>query len=88
MTSPVSRLGFLVDDGYYSQESVLYWEFSDIKEWCQLKSKIPASRGGVYYGDRKIKYLQALAWWMTDLTLRGKIIDLNNFKTDIIDDAI
>ena len=25
---------------------------------------------------------------MTDLTLRGKIIDLNNFKTDIIADAI
>ena len=77
-----------VDDGYDSQESVLYWKFTDIKEWCQLKSKIPASRGGVSYGDRKIKCLQALAWWVTDLTLRGKIIDLNNFKTDIIDDAI
>ena len=25
---------------------------------------------------------------VTDLTLWGKIIDLNNFKTDIIDDAI
>ena len=25
---------------------------------------------------------------MTDLTLRGKIIDLNNFKTDILADAI
>ena len=25
---------------------------------------------------------------MTDLTLRGKIINLNNFKTDIIADAI
>ena len=25
---------------------------------------------------------------MTDLTLRGKIIDLNNFKTGIISDAI
>ena len=25
---------------------------------------------------------------MTDLTLRGKIIDLNNLKTDILDDAI
>ena len=77
-----------MDDGYDSQESVLYWEFIDIKGWCQLKSKIPASRGGVSYGDRKIKFLQALAWWVTDLTLWGKIIDLNNFKTDIISDAI
>ena len=24
----------LVDDGYESQESVLYLEFIDIKEWC------------------------------------------------------
>ena len=29
-----------------------------------------------------------MAWWVTDLTLRGNIIDLNNFKTDIIADAI
>ena len=43
---------------------------------------------GVSYGDRKIKYLQALAWWVTDLTLRGKIIDLNHFKTGIISDSI
>ena len=29
-----------------------------------------------------------MAWWVTDFTLRGNIIDLNNFKNDIIDDAI
>ena len=29
-----------------------------------------------------------MAWWVIYLTLRGKIIDLNNFKTDILDDAI
>ena len=49
---------------------------------------ITAIRGGWYYRDRKINFLQELAWWVTDLTLRGKIIDLNHFKTGIIDDAI
>ena len=78
----------LVDDGYDSQESVLYRKFTDIKEWCQLKANIPASRGGVYYGDRKIKLPQSLAWWVTYLTLQGKIIDLHNFKTGIIAYAI
>ena len=78
----------LVDDRYDSQESVLYWKISDIKELCQLKFKIPASRGGMSYGDRKINCLQALTWWVTDLTLRDKIINLNHFKTDIIADAI
>ena len=75
-------------DGYDSQESVIYWEFIDIKEWFQIKAKIPTSRGEVSYGDRKIKLLQALAWWVTDLTLWGKITDINNLKTDIIADSI
>ena len=52
-----------VDDKYDSQESVLYWRFTYIKEWCQLKANIPARRGGVYYGYRKINCLQSLAWW-------------------------
>ena len=58
-----------VDDGYDSQESVIYWKFTSIKEWCQITSKIPAIRGGVYCGDRKIKCLQALACWVTYLKL-------------------
>ena len=48
----INQVRVLVDNGYYSQESVLCWKFTDIKEWRQLKSKTPASRGGVYYGDR------------------------------------
>ena len=52
-----------------------------------IKANIPASRGGISYEDRKIKFLQPLAWWVMGLTLQGKIIDLNNFKTDILDDA-
>ena len=83
-----TQVRVLVDDGYDIQESVIYWEFTDIKEWCQIKSKIPASRGGVSYGDRKIKCLQELAWWVTYLTLRGKIIDPNNLKNDILADVI
>ena len=83
-----NQFWILVEDVYDSQESVIYWKFTDIKEWYQLIYKINASRGGVSYGDRKIKWIQALDWWVTYLTLRGKIIDLNNFKTDIIADAI
>ena len=50
-----TQVRVLVDYGHDSQESVLYWKISDIKEWCQLKSKIPAIQGGVSYGYRKIK---------------------------------
>ena len=41
-------------------------------------------RSGVSYGDRRKRCLQALAWWVIYLMLRGKIIDLNNFKTSIL----
>ena len=61
-----TQVRVLVENVYDSQESVLYWKFTDIKEWCQLKSKIPEIQGGVYDGDRNIKYLQALDWWVTD----------------------
>ena len=83
-----TQVRVFIDARYDSQESVIYWKCTDIKEWCPLKAKIPASRGGVSYGGRKIKCLQALAWWVTDFTLRGKIINLNNFKNDILTDAI
>ena len=78
----------LVDDGYDSQASFLYWRFTDIKEWCQLKCKIPTSCSRISYGYMKIKYLQEMDWRVTDLMLRGKIIDLNHFETDILADAI
>ena len=46
------------------------------------------SRGGMYFGDRNIKCLQEMSWWVTDLTLQGKNIYLNNFKCDVMSDAI
>ena len=77
-----------MDNGYDRKEFVLYCEFTDIKEWYHLKAKIPEIPGGVSYGDSNIKFLQALAWWVTYLTLQGIIIDLNDFKTDMISYAI
>ena len=84
----ITQVRVFVGNGYDSQESVIYWKIIDIKEWCQLKSNISTSHGGMSYGERKIKCLQALAWWLTDLALRGKIIDINNFKANILAGAI
>jgi len=39
-------------------------------------SNRPANRGGRRFGDRKIKELQALAWFMTDRQSRGLTVDL------------
>ena len=29
-----------------------------------------------------------MSWWLTYLTLQGKIIDINNFKTDILSNGV
>ena len=44
-----TQVRVLVDDGYDSQEPVLYWKFTDIKEWYQLKFNIPARFGGISF---------------------------------------
>ena len=77
-----------LEDRYDTQEALLYWKFIDIKEWCQLKYKMILSRGGKSFRDRKIKCLQALAWWATNMILQGKKIDLNHFKSDVMYEAI
>ena len=41
----------LVDYGYDNQESVLYYKFIYIEEWCQLKSIFPVKCVGVYLMD-------------------------------------
>ena len=83
-----AQIKVLVEDGYDTQESVLYWKFKSIKEWCQLKCKIHVIRCGISFVDRKIKCLQALVWWVLDLTLRGKTVDLNYFNSDVLYDSI
>ena len=82
------QIKVLVEDGYFTQDAVLCWKYRDIKEWFQLKAMIPVICGGIFSGDRKIKCLQELAWWLTDLMLWGKDISLNDFKSDVLSGAI
>ena len=83
-----SQVHILDEDGYYTQYLVLYWNFTEIREWCQLKYNIPESRGGISFVDRNIKCPQELAWWVMDLTLQVKNINLNSFNSDILSSAI
>ena len=75
-----TQIWFLVNNGYDNQESVFNRKFKNIKEWCQLKAKTPAIRGGISSVDRKINCLQELSLWLMDLALQGGIININSFK--------
>ena len=52
-----SHIKVPAEDVNDTQDAVLYWKFTEIKEFCQLKANIPANPGGIYFGDRKIKCL-------------------------------
>ena len=67
----IDQRGLLYDDVYDTIFAIIHWKYEKIREWCTTKSKLTTTRGGSSYGDQKIKFLQALAWWATDLTLRG-----------------
>ena len=48
------------------------------------KSKLTTTRGGATYGDIKFKCIPVLAWWATNLTLRGKQIDISDFDATMM----
>ena len=53
-----------------------------------MRYKIHVIYGGISFRDRKIKCLQALAWWLMNLTLLSKNNDLNRFKSDVLFDKV
>ena len=75
----VKQLELLSNDGYDTIFTIIHWNYDNIREWCTTKSKLTTTRGGNYYGELKIKYIQAFEWWATDFSLRGKHIDLADF---------
>ena len=38
----------LAEDGCETQVTVLYWKFTKIRYWFQLKFRIPVIHGGIY----------------------------------------
>ena len=71
--------------GYGTLRDLNQWRYKDIKDWCVAMSNRPNVRGGRTYGDLKIRQLQAIAWWVTDCTLRNVPLDVNEFKANADD---
>ena len=80
----VKQRELLFDDGYDTILTIIHWNYDNIREWCTTKSKLTTTRGGTYYGELKIKYIQALECWATDFSLRGKHIDLADFDATMM----
>ena len=82
------QTGTLILDGYDGPASVINWRYDAIRKWAQEKSKITQGRGGCTYGDRKIKAIQGLVWWINEQTLRGLDVNLMHFNEAMLNDSI
>ena len=79
----------LINDGYDTARSLVHWNYKSIRSWCEGKSKLAVNRGGCTFGDRKIKCIQALAYWCTNAYLQGDTLDIVNlFDDDALNEAI
>ena len=67
----------LREEGYSSLSHLYNWKYDGIRSLLENLSNRPVTRGGRRYGDRKIKELQALAWYLTDRRRRGLPRDLD-----------
>ena len=74
----------VIDEGYDSLTEFIYWYHEDVKAWCTGKTKLSPTRGGCSFGDPKIKNIQALAYWATDLHKRGVAFIPRTFTPDIL----
>lgn len=78
----------LIGDGYDTARSLVHWKFNEIRDWCDSMGKLSTQRGGVNYGDRRIRNLQALAWWCTDRYLHGLDMDIvAHFDADALEES-
>ena len=67
----------LRNEGYSSLAHLYNWRHDSIRKLLEAISNRPVTRGGRHFGDRKIKELQALAWYLTDRSRRGLPPDLD-----------
>jgi len=61
----------LRDEGYSTLSHLYNWRHDSIRKLLETISNRPVTRGGRHFGDRKIKELQAFAWYLTDRSRRG-----------------
>ena len=72
----------LREEGYSSLSDLINWKYKQIRSLLENLSNRPSSRGGQRFGDRKIKELQALCWFITDRSRRGLYFDLSLYREE------
>ena len=72
----------LLNEGYSAKEDLIAWKHKEIRSLLTNLSGRPANRGGRQFGDRRIKQLQALTWFLTDRHSRGLDLDTTDYEAN------
>jgi len=72
----------LREQGYMTLSDLVDWEYKDVRSLLENLSNRPTTRGGQQFGDRRIKQLQGLSWFVTDRSQRGLTYDLDLYKAE------
>ena len=55
------------------------FNYDRIQTWARESNRLPASRGGGYFGSAAMAKLQGLAYWANKMLLRGHTLFLDGF---------
>ena len=77
-----SQYTTLREEGYGTIHELRNWKHKEINTLLTNLSNRPINRGGQRYGDRRIKQLQALAWFVNNSYARGLPVDLVLYEAD------
>ena len=69
-------------EGYSSLSDLVNWKYKEIRSLLENLSNRPTTRGGQHFGDRRIRELQALSWFLTDRSRRGLSFDLDLYRQE------
>ena len=69
-------------EGYSSLSDLVNWRYKNIRSLLENLSNRPSTRGGQYFGDKRIKELQALSWFVTDRSRRGLSFDMDLYQQE------
>ncbi|GFH56845.1 hypothetical protein CTEN210_13321 [Chaetoceros tenuissimus] len=72
----------LREEGYGTLHELRNWKHKDIRSLLKDLSNRPNTRGGQRFGDKRIREVQAIAWFVNDATSRGVPINLAVYQHD------
>ena len=83
--SPIASQRYvLVNNGWARLADFQSFNYDRIQTWVRESNRLPASRGGCYFGSLVMAKLQGLAYWANQMLLLGHTLVCDGFDAAMI----